>query len=403
MMPPKTINGLEQNRLMSEGNGETQCVVFAGDYCLARRALGKYNATIVKKFPFISAYGVLINVFCLEDLKKMSCIREVCANSKVTVERLPRFFKVTAPEGAADKKTAVNSLPLHGYYDRYSTNYPVNMPLMRRLYRENKQMRRYDSPSVAFIDTGFSAPLDFYLPRKRIRAFVDFVNGEETSYDDNGHGTAVGCLIACDGRFTAGSREGTAAGADIVALKAIEQGGSGSIFRILEAMQWVYDHAPEYKIKALCMSLGGKAEEGRDPLCEASAALWKKGVTVVASAGNSGGDGVTSPGCCGRIITVGSAEQNDEGKIVRSPFSSYSEELSKPEICTDGSAVACVGVDGGKVLLSGTSISAPIITGICYDIIRANPGIAPDAVKRLLISRAEYIGEKGTGFGYIRT
>ena len=54
-----------------------------------------------------------------------------------------------------------------GYYDRYSTNYPVNMPLMRRLYRENKQMRRYDSPSVAFIDTGFSAPLDFYLPRKR--------------------------------------------------------------------------------------------------------------------------------------------------------------------------------------------------------------------------------------------
>ena len=88
---------------------------------------------------------------------------------------------------------------------------------------------------------------------------------------------------------------------------------------------------------------------------------------------------------------------------MRSPFSSYSEELSKPEICTDGSAVACVGVDGGKVLLSGTSISAPIITGICYDIIRANPGIAPDAVKRLLISRAEYIGEKGTGFGYIRT
>ena len=110
---------------------------------------------------------------------------------------------------------------------------------------------------------------------------------------------------------------------------------------------------------------------------------------------------MTSPGSCGRIITVGSAEKNSEGRIVRSPFSSYSEDIGKPDVCADGSGVACVGVDGEKTVLSGTSISAPIVAGICLEIIKNNPYFTPDMVKRELLSRAVFLGEPGTGYGYI--
>lgn len=375
----KSSVNIMPERLSPSGNGEIQCVVFARDYNLARRALGKYNAAIIKSFPFISAYGVLINVYSIEDIKKLPCIREVCADSRVTVTELPRGI-VPASGNMAD----VGILPELSAGMRGRKNKTVHL-----------------NPSAAFIDTGFSPPLDFYLPRKRLKAFVDFIDGREKTYDDNGHGTAVGCLIACDGRFTSKSREGTAAGADIISVKAIERDGSGSVFHILEGMQWVYDNAEKYHIGVLCMSLGGAAVAGRDPLCVAAEALWRTGVTVVASAGNSGEEGVTSPGSCGRIITVGSAEKNSEGRIVRSPFSSYSEDIGKPDVCADGSGVACVGVDGEKTVLSGTSISAPIVAGICLEIIKNNPYFTPDMVKRELLSRAVFLGEPGTGYGYI--
>lgn len=367
---------MTNERVSPPGNGETQCVVFARDYDLARRALGKYNATIIKRFPFISAYGVLINVYSIDDVKKLPCIREVCANSRVKVTGLP------------DAKTAAVRIPVYLKKIRNKSGAP-------------RPSEKEKNGAVAFIDTGFSPPLDFYLPRKRLSAFVDFVDGKKTPYDDNGHGTAVGCLIACDGRFTAQSRKGTATSANLVAIKAIEKDGSGSVFHILESMQWVYDNASLYDIKALCMSLGGSVVSGRDPLCEASAALWRSGVVVVASAGNSGDDGVTSPGSCDRIITVGSTRLGVDGKLSRAPFSSYSTELKKPEVCADGSEVACVGTSGEKVVLSGTSLSAPIVAGICYEIMKDHPDFTPDMVKRRLLSGATFIGEKGTGFGYI--
>ena len=44
---------------------------------------------------------------------------------------------------------------------------------------------------IAVLDTGISPVDDFLLPRQRIAAFHDFVNGKARPYDDNGHGTHV--------------------------------------------------------------------------------------------------------------------------------------------------------------------------------------------------------------------
>lgn len=358
--------------LAPEGNGETECVVFAENYRLARLALGKYRAKVVKSYPFINAYGVLINVYSIDDIKNLACIRSVCRAKRVSVGALSLNKRI---------------LPITG---------------ARRDGRNLREKREIllEKARIAFIDTGFSPSLDFYLPKKRLAAFVDFINGEGSSYDDNGHGTAVGCLLASDGRFSAGTRTGSAPGAEVVALKAIESSGSGSVLSILDAMQWLYDNAGRYNVKTLCMSLGGKTEDGKDPLCVAAEALWKKGITVVASAGNSGQKGVTSPGSCREIITVGSVERTEEG-VRRAEYSSFDPGGIKPEICAFGSKVGCLSPSGEIVVLSGTSIAAPIIAGVCHGIIEENKNLTPNEVKRILLSKADYTGGEGTGYGYI--
>ena len=186
----------------------------------------------------------------------------------------------------------------------------------------------------------------------------------------------------------------------MIALKAIESSGSGSVLSILDAMQWLYDNSGRYNVKTLCMSLGGKTEDGKDPLCVAAEALWEKGITVVASAGNSGKKGVTSPGSCREIITVGSVERTDDG-VRRAEYSSFDPDGIKPEICAFGSGVVCASPSGETVVLSGTSIAAPIIAGVCHGIIEENENLTPDQVKKILLSKADYTGEDGTGYGYI--
>ncbi len=357
-------------RLSPTGNGETQCVIFANDYEEARKMLGKYSATVVKSYPFISAFGVYVNLYDLKDIMRLSCIHSVAANSVVKLSSLAQKFNYS-------KQRRVFSL----YTDDNGFETGV---------------------TAAFIDTGFSPPLDFYLPRIRLKEFVDFINDQKMPYDDNGHGTAVGCLIAGDGRFTQGSRKGTSERSDVVALKAIGEDGTGNVFGILEAMQWVYSNSERYSIKVLCMSLGSAPADRNDPLALAAKVLWRSGITVVASAGNGGEkEGVGAPGICKEIITVGSVEKLSDGSVKRAPFSAFDVAAGKPDVCADGMNVACVGIDGEPVLLSGTSVSAPLIAGICCNILKNNRDYSPDKVKQTILSLAIPLNEIGTGSGFI--
>lgn len=63
------------------------------------------------------------------------------------------------------------------------------------LHQKNASPYQGEGIGIALLDTGISPVDDFLLPKNRIVAFRDFVNGKTTPYDDNGHGTHVTCPI----------------------------------------------------------------------------------------------------------------------------------------------------------------------------------------------------------------
>jgi serine protease AprX len=152
-------------------------------------------------------------------------------------------------------------------------------------------------------------------------------------------------------------------------------------------------------------------------------------VTVVAAAGNYGRDGSPSgvyfaPGNNPFVITVGavdiggtSSNRDDD----RAPWSAYGRTQDgfwKPEICAPGRMMVGPVPTGstlavekankmksvGYIELSGTSFSAPVISGIAAQIIARNPSITPDQVKGAILRRARDVprAEKGScGVGQV--
>lgn len=355
-------------RIEADDDGEVKCVVLAYGFEEAKRALRPFSSGIVGSYPFISAFGAKVRVHDLEDLRRLPCVRAVASHATVSCSALPAGLQATGQK-------------LHS------------------------PRRRGEHVRVAVIDTGACPHLDFTLPVDRMAHFSDFVSGRTEPYDDNGHGSAVSGLICGSGVLSGGEHRGSAPWSDLIALKAMDARGEGSAFHILEAMQWIYDNRERFNIRVACMSFGTNSVRGDDPLVMGAEALWRSGVTVVTSAGNSGPKAgtVTSPGCCPEIITVGAAERSGTGYRVAS-FSSRSPARDdvplKPELLARGVDVPCCGVKERYVTLSGTSMAAPVVAGYAADLISRDPRLTPDRVKELLVSSAVPVSGPKNAVGY---
>lgn len=243
-----------------------------------------------------------------------------------------------------------------------------------------------NNQTICFIDTGIFPHLDFLLPSNRIIKFVDFVNHFETPYDDNGHGTFV-AGIACGNGTISKQNTGFAPMAKIVSIKALSNSGISDSNIILDAMQWVYENHKKYNISVVCMSFGADIINNNDPLSRGADALWKRGITVVAAAGNSGPEPETikSPGNNPNIITVGGFDETlmkvaDFSSRGPTPFG-FKPDLVAPAV----DVVACSNKVQPYTAMSGTSVATPIVAGICADIKSRFPEIKNYQIKQYLI------------------
>jgi subtilisin family serine protease len=114
------------------------------------------------------------------------------------------------------------------------------------------------------------------------------------------------------------------------------------------------------------------------------------GLVVVTSAGNEGDDDwfyVTAPADADSVIAVGAIRADS----TRSPFSSHgptADGRTKPDVVALGSGVVIARADGGYGSGSGTSFSAPAVSGVVAQILQANPALDPIAVRDVLRATA---------------
>lgn len=253
-----------------------------------------------------------------------------------------------------------------------------------RALTENKYFGQ--GQTICFIDTGVCAHLDFIFPKTRLIKFIDLINSCPTPYDDNGHGTFVSG-VAC-GRGIFDKRQmGFAHKANLIVIKALGANGSSNSNKILDAMQWVYENCKAYNISVVCMSFGADVINGSDPLSRGAESLWKRGIVVVAAAGNSGPDKSTikSPGNNPYIITVGGL---DEKTMSVADFSSCGPTIygHKPDMLAPAVDITSCSNHGlPYTVMSGTSVATPIVAGICAIIKSRYPKMTNNEIKNFLL------------------
>ncbi len=252
---------------------------------------------------------------------------------------------------------------------------------------------------IAVVDTGVAPHSDLIKPKNRIVAFKDFINNREFPYDDDGHGTHVAGIAAGNG-FSSSKYKGIAPEADIIAVKALDETGSGSTSDILAGIQWVVDNKDKYNIKILNLSLGTPADTTyrEDPLAKGAAAASNYGICVVTAAGNSGPNRrtINSPGISPYVITVGSIDDNRTTSyedVFVAEFSSRGPTLSgeiKPDVMAPGVDILSLSNKNlsGYTSHSGTSMSTPFISGAIALLHEKNGNISPEHAKRIVKSTA---------------
>lgn len=365
-------------KTLGVSESKTAVVVYVKKIEQAKLFFESSGIKIKSIFPFINAICVEVDSGQLKNVAQASCVNFVSSKSIVSTQ-------------------AYISKKVMNLYDFYNEN------IFGR------------GTCVAIIDTGISPHIDFLYPQNRIIKFVNFVDKEKSEiYDDNGHGTFISGLIASNGIASGKKYSGVAPECNIISLKALDKEGQATSIEMLEAMQWVFDNKEKYNIDVVCMSFGAMPTSRFDPLMKGAERLWESGIVVVAAAGNSGPERNTikSPGVSRKIITVGAMDdgRDDEENYNVSNFkiADFSSrgpafEFYKPDLVASGVNLTSCGTKTDYTKMSGTSVSAPLIAGVCALIIeRYNHDITPNQVKTLLQHYSHPISRErnSEGFGY---
>ena len=327
--------------------------------------------------------------------------------------------------------------PLLDCCDRLQNVYPFAVDAVRQWTSGSKL--RGTGIGIAVIDSGVrdSHP-DFMganvldLSTKRVPQVLNGMLGVTTpGQDDNGHGTFVAGIIAGRGWGLPGTADdgkyiGIAPDSTIISIKVSDSVGIAHVSDVISAIEWVTKNRQAYNIRIINLSMiSSMVSSYKTDMLDAAVELaWLQGLVVVVAAGNAGPNAsISSPANDPFIITVGATDDMGTAAVyddALAAFSSYGVTLDgvrKPDLVAPGRRIISTlssrsdtlalqipsrVVSDGYIRMSGTSASAPIVTGVVALLLQARPSLSPGQVKWLLTHTAQPVSGAGTGSGYPR-
>jgi subtilisin family serine protease len=219
--------------------------------------------------------------------------------------------------------------------------------------------------------------------------YVDDVHGVDLTTrataqdlaDGNGHGTHVAGIVAAaaNGKGVVG----VAPQAKLMIVKVLDASGVGRSGAIAEGIRY----AAANGARVINLSLGGDGADQAldDAIRDAGAA----GALVVASAGNNGRDIDQKPSypasiAAPNLITVASTDP--QGGRDLSEFSNYG--ALDVQVAAPGGQILSATKDGGWAVMSGTSMAAPMVTGVAALAASVNPKLGAPDLRALLMQNA---------------
>ena len=223
---------------------------------------------------------------------------------------------------------------------------------------------------------------------------ADFSGGNDVN-DRIGHGTSVCGVIAAGYGFDA---IGTAHKAEIIPLKFIDRDENGrtvggTVSRLADA---IISAADDFDCDIINMSCGTTDSH---TLKLAVDYAESKNIIMVAAVGNSGNEKYSYPAAYNNVIGVGSVSNTKE----HSSFSNINDSVF---VTAPGEQVNVISDVDEYKQNSGTSFSAPYVSGIIALIREVQPDITLRETKDIISSTSEDLGDKGYdvifGYGLVR-
>ncbi|MBX9851510.1 MAG: S8 family serine peptidase [Cytophagaceae bacterium] len=241
---------------------------------------------------------------------------------------------------------------------------------------------------IALLDAGFLnantlSIFDSLFLNNSIIATYDFVDEETDVYDDDAHGMQV---LSVMGAYESGSLIGLSWKAKYILLRT-ENDASETL---TEEMNWLRgaEYADSAGADIINSSLGyntfddasmdhsyADMDGNTTIITRAADIAASKGILVVNSAGNEGNNSwkqILAPADGDSVLAVGAVTSLGNYASFSSRGPSYDGRI-KPDVVAQGNSVVLASTAGGTFFGSGTSFSAPMISGLAAGIWQAFP------------------------------
>ncbi|AZV45297.1 hypothetical protein BAOM_4719 [Peribacillus asahii] len=329
--------------------------------------------------------------------QKQTIFQTVHANELSTIEN-GNFSLISLPEGS-DLNTVAATLSAFQQVELVDRNYEVtpNHTPSDPYYSKQWHLKKINMPKawnvtfgspdikVAVIDAGVQTSHPD-LKAHIIAPYNALTGGK--SIPASAHGTHVAGIIAASMNKT--GITGIAPKVKIIPINVFE-GEEADIYTVVDGI----DYAVQAGADIINLSL--TTEDYTDVLDYAVQEAYKKGVIVVAAAGNDNTSRLQYPASHKHVIAVSATTQKD----TRAAFSNFGSYI---DLAAPGVDIYSTVPKGRYAKDSGTSMAAPTVSGACALILSKNPFLTPTEVENILKKSSVDLGAKGRDkyYGYGR-